>query len=162
MRSLRPPRKATHCAKIRHVMYRLLTLVHPLFAQLTLLPSPKILRFTVLFNRPNTPKVPLPMGASTPHLIIHVPWTHATHHPLVQFSCFCIAHGRESLYFTMCIKTWLTHYLWLPYVYVYFHPVSFFFLSFFLSSFFLSSFNLSGRRLDVYHTLAHGVALERI
>ena len=34
----------------------------------------------------------------------------------------------------------------------------------FLSSFFFffSSFNLSGRRLDVYHTLAHGVALVRI
>ena len=31
----------------------------------------------------------------------------------------------------------------------------------FLSSF-SSSPNLSGRRLDVYHTLAHGVALVRI
>jgi len=31
-----------------------------------------------------------------------------------------------------------------------------------LSSFFFSSPNLSGRRLDVYHTLAHGVALVRI
>jgi len=34
-------------------------------------------------------------------------------------------------------------------------------LWFVLSSFF-SSPNLSGRRLDVYHTLAHGVALVRI
>jgi len=33
-------------------------------------------------------------------------------------------------------------------------------LSLFLS--FFSSPNLSGRRLDVYHTLAHGVALVRI
>ena len=35
---------------------------------------------------------------------------------------------------------------------------------FVLSSFFFffSSPNLSGRRLDVYHTLAHGVALVRI
>ena len=32
----------------------------------------------------------------------------------------------------------------------------------FLSLFFLSSPNLSGRRLDVYHTSAHGVALVRI
>jgi len=32
-------------------------------------------------------------------------------------------------------------------------------LSFFL---FFSSLNLSGRRLDVYHTLAHRVALVRI
>jgi len=31
-----------------------------------------------------------------------------------------------------------------------------------LSSSFFSSPNLSGRRLDVYHTLAHGVALVRI
>jgi len=31
-----------------------------------------------------------------------------------------------------------------------------------LLSFFFSSPNLSGRRLDVYHTLAHGVALLRI
>ena len=34
--------------------------------------------------------------------------------------------------------------------------------SFFLSSFFLSSPNLSVRRLDVYHTSTHGVALVRI
>jgi len=43
---------------------------------------------------------------------------------------------------------------------------SIFMLWFVLSSFFLllvfSSPNLSGRRLDVYHTLAHGVALVRI
>jgi len=40
---------------------------------------------------------------------------------------------------------------------MYIHAVSFFLLA----SFF-SSPNLSGRRLDVYHTLAHGVALVRI
>jgi len=34
--------------------------------------------------------------------------------------------------------------------------------SFFLSSFLFSSPNLSGRRVDVYHTLTHGVALVRI
>ena len=33
---------------------------------------------------------------------------------------------------------------------------------FFLLSFFFSSPNLSGRRLDVYHTSAHGVAIVRI
>ena len=38
---------------------------------------------------------------------------------------------------------------------LYFRPVSFFFLLF-------SSPNLSGRRLDVYHTSTHGVALVRI
>jgi len=35
-------------------------------------------------------------------------------------------------------------------------------ISIFLSFFFLSSPNLSGRRLDVYHTSTHGVALVRI
>jgi len=43
---------------------------------------------------------------------------------------------------------------------LYFCPVvSFFYL---LSFFFYSSPNLSGRRLDVYHTSTHGVALARI
>ena len=44
-----------------------------------------------------------------------------------------------------------------------FLPCGFFLLSsIYLSSFFFSSPNLSGRRLDVYHTLTHGVALVRI
>jgi len=41
------------------------------------------------------------------------------------------------------------------------HYIFILFLSFFFLLFF-SSPNLSGRRLDVYHTLAHGVALVRI
>ena len=44
------------------------------------------------------------------------------------------------------------------YIFILFLLSSFFFL---LLSFF-SSPNLSGQRLDVYHTLAHGVALVRI
>ena len=43
-----------------------------------------------------------------------------------------------------------------------FLPCSFFLLLLLSSSFFLSSPNLSGRRLDVYHTSTHGVALVRI
>ena len=51
--------------------------------------------------------------------------------------------------------------LWSPYVIgqTIIFSSCFFFL---LSSSFFSSPNLSGRRLDVYHTLAHGVALVRI
>jgi len=42
------------------------------------------------------------------------------------------------------------------------HIFALWFLPFFLLSFFLSSPNLSGRRLDVYHTSTHDVALVRI
>jgi len=51
---------------------------------------------------------------------------------------------------------------WPPYVIgqaIIFLPCGFYLLSFFLS---FSSPNLSGRRLDVYHTSTHGVALVRI
>jgi len=64
-----------------------------------------------------------------------------------------------------CSSVWL---LWPPYEIggpLYFCPVVTIFLSFFLSFFlsiFFSSPNLSGRRLDVYHTSTHGVALVRI
>jgi len=54
--------------------------------------------------------------------------------------------------------------LWSPYVIgqtIIFLPCDFY-LSFFLLSFFLSSPNLSSRRLDVYRTSTHGVALVRI
>jgi len=52
-------------------------------------------------------------------------------------------------------------FLWLPYVIgqtIIFLPCGFYLVSFF---FFFSSPNLSGRRLDVYHTSTHGVALMR-
>ena len=54
--------------------------------------------------------------------------------------------------------------LWSPYVIrqtIIFLPCDFYLLSFY-PSFFYSSPNLSGRRLDVYHTSTHGVALVRI
>jgi len=51
-----------------------------------------------------------------------------------------------------------TLYLWLPYV-IGGHR---FFVLRFLPSIFFSSPNLSRRRLDVYHTSTHGVALVRI
>jgi len=56
-------------------------------------------------------------------------------------------------------------YLWPPYEIggpLYFCPVVTIFLSIYLSIFFISSPNLSGRRLNVYHTSTHGVALVRI
>ena len=50
--------------------------------------------------------------------------------------------------------------LWSPYVIG--QTIIFLPCDFYLSSFFLSSPNLSRRRLDVYHTSTHGVALVRI
>jgi len=73
-----------------------------------------------------------------------------THTPL---SCYIIAH----------VSKLLAGFLWSPYVIgqtIIFLPCNFFLLSYLLL--FYSSPNLSGRRLDVYHTLTHGVALVRI
>ena len=71
--------------------------------------------------------------------------------------------NRETIYslFSCCGLFFLL--LWSPYVIGQTIYIFILFLSsfFFLLSFF-SSPNLSGRRLDVYHTLAHGVALVRI
>ena len=55
------------------------------------------------------PKSATCRGASRPH-VIHVPWTHMTQHPDLHLNLchFCTAHGRESWYFTMCIKMWFT------------------------------------------------------
>jgi len=42
------------------------------------------------------------------HDVVHVPWTHLTQHlklHLDRFSRFCTAHGRKSLYFTVCVRT---------------------------------------------------------
>jgi len=51
-------------------------------------------------------------------------------------------------------------YLWSPYVIG--QTIIFLPCGYYLSIFFISSPNLSGRRLDVYHTSTHGVALVRI
>ena len=58
-----------------------------------------------------------------------------------------------------------THFLWSPYAIrqtIIFSSCFFLLLLLLLLLSFFSSPNLSGRRLDVYHTLAHGVALVRI
>ena len=69
--------------------------------------------------------------------------------------CFCVCTITFEQYDS----------LWPPYVIggpLYFCPVVSFCLLLLLLSFFISSPILSGRRLDVYHTLAHGVALVRM
>jgi len=101
------PQKATACTKTRHTTYIPSTRfcsAHP-FTQ-----PPKIPCFTMLFNRLYSPKSAISHGASTAH-VIRVPWTHPTQHSKMyidRFSRFRAAHGRESLYFTMCDKTRLT------------------------------------------------------
>jgi len=69
----------------------------------------KVLCFTILFNWPDTPKSTLSMGSSTFHVLCFLK-THPAQNPklhLERFSHFCAAYGRKSLYFTMCVKTWL-------------------------------------------------------
>ena len=58
------------------------------------------------------------------------------------------------------MKHLLTYLLWSPYVIE--QTIIFLPCGYYLSIFFISSPNLSGRRLDVYHTSTHGVALVRI
>ena len=75
-----------------------------------------------------------------------------THAKVRCSALWLVTNGREA-YGT----------LWSPYVIgqtIVFLPCDFFLLL--LSSSFFSSPNLSGRRLDVYHTSTHGVALVRI
>ena len=66
LQSLRP-QKETPCAKTSHMIYRPVTSVHP-FYFCTVHPftqHPKILCCIMLFNRPETSKMPLPVVAST-------------------------------------------------------------------------------------------------
>jgi len=64
---------------------------------------------------------------------------------------------RRDLLFMVALCNRADYYIFIVFL------SSFFFLSFFFFFFFFfSSPNLSGRRLDVYHTLAHGVAFVRI
>ena len=84
--------------------------------------------------------------------------------PIVDACLICEDIARQSC---AMVPRWrfLATFLWPPYVIggpLYFCPVVSFYL---LSSFYLLLFfspNLSGHRLDVYHTLSHGVALVRI
>ena len=84
------------------------------------------------------------------------------------FSANSLRHVSENIQARLVIDfVKKLHFLWSPYVIgqTIIFSSCFFLLSFFLSSsssFFYSSPNLSGRRLDVYHTLAHTVALVRI
>ena len=82
--------------------------------------------------------------------------------------CAVVTPAKEDMFLSLFMVALCNIYfhalLWSPYVIgrPYIFSSCFFFLlsSFFF--FFFSSPNLSGRRLDVYHTLAHGVALVRI
>ena len=76
---------------------KMLVSVHPFFAQLTLLPNPQVLCFTVLFNRQVTPEVVLPMLASMSlcNMCSLDSANAASKLRLDWFSGFCAAHGRE-------------------------------------------------------------------
>jgi len=62
------PQKAPPCTEARHTMYRSLRSVHPFLHRSTYYP---IHRHPMFCNGPDTPlKVPVPTGASAPHLIL--------------------------------------------------------------------------------------------
>ena len=78
-----------------------------------------------------------------------------------QAILFILTHSEFAEMQLGLHATILLRLLWSPYVIgqtIIFSSCFFFLLSFF----FFSSPNFSGRKLDVYHTLAHGVALVRI
>ena len=66
--------------------------------QLILLPNPQIWCLTMIFNRPDTPKMPIPQ-------VIHVrsldPHDAASQTEPRSVQPFCTAHGKESLYVTI-------------------------------------------------------------
>ena len=73
--------------------------------------------YTAFQSAKTPPKLPLPMGAFTS------PWTNQTQHTKLHLnwlSRFCPAHGRQSLYFTTCVRTRLMHYwiIWVHYIYI--------------------------------------------
>ena len=78
--------------------------------------------------------------------------TSSTSDDVRALNCFTSVVFYFTFMVALCIRA--DHYIFILFLS--------FFLSFFLSSSFFSSPNLSGRRLDVYHTLAHGVALVQI
>jgi len=57
----------------------------------------KILSFTMLFNQPDSPKVPLPVKASASN-VTHVPWTPQTASRLVQPFLDSPQQGVRTLY----------------------------------------------------------------
>jgi len=84
---------------------------------------------------------------------------------LILIACDAVAGSNRNGANNLAIQpSWrVISLLWSPYNRADHYIFALWFLSFFffLLSFF-SSTNLSGRRLDVYHTSTHGVALVRI
>ena len=96
---------------------------------------------------------------------IPIPDFQASHPHTPEYNVQTSGYQKVMSYATQ--KTWSTKFpgsagfpqLWSPYV---IGQTIIFSSCFFLLSSFFSSPNLSGWRLDVYHTLAHGVALVQI
>ena len=105
------------------------------------------------------PKIASSHGGSGLRLFMVALWNRADHYIFTLWFVMAALCNRGAIIFLSC------SFLWSPYVIgqtIIFLPCDFYLSSFLLSSFFLSSPNLSGRRVDVYHTSTHGVALVRI
>ena len=84
-------------------------------------------------------------------------------YPSAGSSVQCTVYNHSISLLHTYLSGSLSSLLWLPHVIgqaIVFLPCGFYLLSIYL--FFISSPNLKGRRLDVYHTSTHGVALVRI
>jgi len=86
MQSSQPPKGNSLCKNTSYDI-QIVKFGPTIFAQLTLLSNPENPVLSVLFNRLDTPKVPIPVAASTLH-VIHVPWTHTIHHRKLHLCLF--------------------------------------------------------------------------
>jgi len=103
----RNSQKATSCTKTRYMKSRSLRLVEPVPYTAHPFTQPPMLYSS--FQLARHPQMPLPMG-HLHHRVIYIPCTHPTQHNKLHldwFSHFGTARYRESLYFTVCIKTQL-------------------------------------------------------
>jgi len=79
VQSLQSPKGNSVCKNTSYNI-EIVKISPPVFAQLTLLPTPEILCFTLLFSRLNTTKSPRSCRVLYTR-VIHVPWTHLMQHP---------------------------------------------------------------------------------
>jgi len=98
--SSRPP-KGNAFRRKSYTAYKIVKIGPSVFAQHAVLPYPQFLCFTMLFNLPDTPKVPLTIEASASPSNTWFLWAHSSQHPERH-------HDRFSSYLQLGIRSWPT------------------------------------------------------